>query len=526
MSVIGLLLILPCLCLLAAIFLPTRLANTNARIVRSVVTALAGIQLIGAAALFAFRALPAAGEQVSHTPILAGLSGGLSFSLHLDMVASLMLLLVSFIGWIICRYSIRYLDGDPNQGRHFRWTAFTIGAVSLLVVSGNLVLFFGAWVMTSFGLHQLLLHFPDRPAAQRAAWTKFAISRIGDCFLLAAIALVYRQFGTFQFDEIFAAISSGTAGSVTAISWCLIIGALTKSAQFPLHSWLPETMETPTPVSALMHAGIVNAGGYLVIRLSPIIVEAPQALAFLAVIGLVTVCFAGIVMLTQTSIKKTLAFSTVAQMGFMMLQCGLGAFSAALLHIIAHSLYKAHAFLSSGNVLAEAARTNSSAAVQERNPMKLQHLLAHMACVLASLLAVGYLFGISLSDKAGGVALGVVFFFVLTAWIWDIARMSDTKLVFSGYAAMALLALLYAAGFYSVDYLVAANVATATAGVSAVLVSIVVATAFLGIFILQWLISSERGRLLLQPAYVHASNGFYVDAAVRRLWSAMPAFKL
>ncbi len=180
--------------------------------------------------------------------------------------------------------------------------------------------------------------------------------------LLVAMILTYYCFGSFDYRDIFASAANAQfviADKYHLLSWIgtlFVIGAMTKSAQIPFHSWLPDTMETPTPVSALMHAGIINAGGFLIIRLSPLVSQSHVALDLLAIVGAATAILGAVVMLTQTSIKRTLAYSTIAQMGFMMLQCGLGAFSAALLHIIAHSLYKAHAFLSSGSVLESAAR--------------------------------------------------------------------------------------------------------------------------------------------------------------------------
>ena len=145
--------------------------------------------------------------------------------------------------------------------------------------------------------------------------------------------------------------SSTRTSELTWLCLSLVCGAMLKSAQFPFHSWLPDTMETPTPVSALMHAGIINAGGFLIVRLSPLVTLSPLSLHILAVVGAFTAIFASLVMMTQASVKRMLAFSTIAQMGFMMLQCGVGAFSIAVLHIVAHSLYKAHAFLSSGSVV-------------------------------------------------------------------------------------------------------------------------------------------------------------------------------
>ena len=213
---------------------------------------------------------------------------------HVDAVAVVMMTLISFIGVIIARYSMRYLLGDPGQGRFFRWMSFTLGATLLLVMSCNLVMFTAAWMLTSFGLHQLLTHYPERSWAVWAARKKFLISRLGDAMLIAALILTYRCFGTTEYTEIFAAadaIHKGAASGSWSTAWIgilFVLGAMTKSAQFPFHSWLPDTMETPTPVSALMHAGVINAGGFLVIRLSPLVSLSPIALDLLAVIGAIT----------------------------------------------------------------------------------------------------------------------------------------------------------------------------------------------------------------------------------------------
>jgi NAD(P)H-quinone oxidoreductase subunit 5 len=343
-------LVVPALVLVAAVLVPPRRANLFGTLFRKLVTLVAAAQSIVAIGMAAAYVTGVTGN-IDATLITIG-DGYLAASVYYDGVSSLMLALVSFVGWVICRYSIRYLDGEPAQGQYFRWTGFTIGAVSLLVLSGNLLMFLGCWVMTSLGLHHLLLHYGHRPGAQRAAWTKFTVSRLGEAAVLAAIVLIYGHFGTVEFSELFRAIGSESGefpAAVQIAGLLLVVGAVTKSAQFPFHTWMPLTMETPTPVSALMHAGIVNAGGYLIIRTSPIVSIAPWALSILAIFGAATACFAAAVMLTQTSVKKSLAYSTIGQMGFMMLQCGLGAFSAAMLHILAHSLYKAHAFLSSGN---------------------------------------------------------------------------------------------------------------------------------------------------------------------------------
>jgi NAD(P)H-quinone oxidoreductase subunit 5 len=279
----------------------------------------------------------------------------------LDSVSTLMWLLVSGIGWVISSFSVRYLDGDPNQDRYFKWVAFTLSSVSLTVLSANLFLSVGTFLLTSLGLHFLLLHNSERSSARFPAALKFVFSRLGDVCLFGAAVALFAEFGTANLPQLFDAIKnlSANAGQGATVAAALIVFcAIFKSAQFPFHTWLPETMEAPTPVSALMHAGIVNAGGYLLIRTAPILDFSPVALWVAAGLGAFTAFFAAITMQWQASVKRSLAWSTIAQMGFMILQCGLGAFSAAMLHIIAHSLYKAHAFLNSGSVLLEKKSTD------------------------------------------------------------------------------------------------------------------------------------------------------------------------
>src|SRR6056297_2136022 len=357
----AILLLLPAGALIAAILLPASTSRSSRHRWRRGITALVGLQALLAGGM-AIGLATGLLEPLTATLASWGEPGSLELSILYDGVSCLMFAMVSFVGWVICRFSIRYLDGEPSPARYYRWVGWTIGAVSLMVLAGNLLFFLLAWVMTSWGLHRLLLHYGHRPAAQRAAWTKFTISRLGDAALIAATVLIYRDFGTFDFAALFAALPTSPAGATASMQWAaglLVLGAATKSAQVPFHTWLPQTLETPTPISALMHAGIVNAGGFLVIRTSPLLALNPEALGVLAIVGGTTACFGAAVMLTQTSVKKALADSTIAQMGFMMLQCGLGAFSAAMLHIVAHSMYKAQAFLGSGNVLVELRSANA-----------------------------------------------------------------------------------------------------------------------------------------------------------------------
>jgi len=276
----------------------------------------------------------------------------LTLALKLDPLSGIIASSVLFIGAIIERFSVRYLEDDPEQGRFQKTLALSLSSILLMLLSPNLVQFFLAWVASSFFLHQLLTHFEDRKEAIAAATQKFWISRIGDVFVVLASLILFKVFKTFDFAPIFKLAQSASVleQNSTLLHFAgifLVLGAMAKSAQVPFHFWLPKTMETPTPVSALMHAGILNAGGYFVIRMSPFLNTIPTSLILLTLVGGGTAIYAMLLMMTQTNVKKNLAYSTTAQMGFMMFQCGVGAYALATLHIVAHSFYKAYAFLSS-----------------------------------------------------------------------------------------------------------------------------------------------------------------------------------
>jgi NAD(P)H-quinone oxidoreductase subunit 5 len=276
----------------------------------------------------------------------------LSPALRLDAISLPILLLITFVGLIVTRFSRNYLDGDPRQPVFFTRLMLTLVPTAVLTLAGDLVVFALGWISLSLVLHGLLVFYPERPLAILAARKKFIAARLGDLCMIAAFVLLWTSAGTTDITAIqAAATANGLGGAGLAASLLIAMAALMKSAQFPFHGWITEVMETPTPVSALLHAGIVNAGGFAVLRFSGIIAESTPALWLLAMVGGGTALFASVVMLTQPRIKTQLAWSTIAQMGFMLLQCGLGAFSSTLLHILAHSLYKAHAFLWAGSAV-------------------------------------------------------------------------------------------------------------------------------------------------------------------------------
>lgn len=268
-------------------------------------------------------------------------------------LASLVMLgLVSLIAFINIRYSSAYMAGNvEEEKRYLRWLLITLGSVATVVISNHMLVFMLAWVAISLSLHRLLLFFPNRQRAVLAAYKKAIFARTAEVFLLAAMLLLFLQHDTWFISEIFQNLSQAnqlsTLDQVAAI--CIALAALIKCAQLPLHGWLIQVVEAPTPVSALLHAGIINLGGYLLIAFAPLIMLSNAAQWLLLIVGGLTTVLAALVMMTRATVKVRLAWSTMSQMGLMIVECALGLFELALLHLVAHSFYKAYAFLNSGS---------------------------------------------------------------------------------------------------------------------------------------------------------------------------------
>ncbi|MEQ8924762.1 MAG: proton-conducting transporter membrane subunit [Fulvivirga sp.] len=277
----------------------------------------------------------------------------LGLSLRLDALSMIMFVMIALLGFIILKFSINYLDGDRRQHIFISRLATTIASVQLLVLSGNLFQLFLFWVITSVCLHYLLTFYRNRPQAIAAARKKYIVARIGDICLAFSFLLIYFEFNTGDLQTIFDQVASLNTlnSSLTTATLLLVIAALLKSAQFPTHGWLIEVVETPTPVSALLHAGLLNAGPFLMVRFAFLMQLSETASLVLIIIAGFTALFASVVYLTQPTIKVSLGYSSVAHMGFSLLMCGFGVYSAAILHLVAHSFYKANSFLSSGSVV-------------------------------------------------------------------------------------------------------------------------------------------------------------------------------
>lgn len=304
--------------------------------------------------------------------------------------APIVCLLIAFLGWVIGAYSRRYLTGEVGQSRFALSFLTTLAAVSAVVVTTHLGVLIGAWAVSSAGLHHLLTFYRERPAATIVAHKKFLASRLAEAFLVIAAILLYREWGTLDMFAIATHVAQEISLPRAAGAAAVLISAavLLKCAQLPLHGWLIQVMEAPTPVSALLHAGVVNLGGYVLIRLAPLIGASLTAQVLLVVVGSLTAAIAGLVMLTRVTIKVRLAWSTCSQMGFMVMECGLGLYDLALLHLIAHALYKAHAFLTAGEAVSEAL-ARQLVAQSATDSSRLVILRSLLALVTAWIVAAG-----------------------------------------------------------------------------------------------------------------------------------------
>lgn len=264
----------------------------------------------------------------------------------------IMALLVQLLGTVIGAFSARYLQGEPGQRRYLAALAAVLTAVHLLLMADHWLLLVAAWTAVGAALQHLLCFYPERPFARLAAYKKRLADRVADGLLLGAAGLAWAEVGSGSLSALSTHVAAhGMSVSLHASALALVLAVILRTALLPVHGWLIQVMEAPTPVSALLHAGVVNLGGFVLIRFAPLLEQAAPARAVLLVFGLATAVLGGMVMLTRISVKVRLAWSTVAQMGFMVLECALGLYTLAALHLVGHSLYKAHAFLAASSVV-------------------------------------------------------------------------------------------------------------------------------------------------------------------------------
>ncbi len=278
----------------------------------------------------------------------------------LDPLSAVMILVVTGVGFVIHIYSIGYMHAEDGYYRFFAYMNLFLFSMLVLVLSGNFLLMFVGWEGVGLCSYLLIGYYFDRRSAGDAGKKAFIVNRIGDVGFILGIFLIFMTFGNLNFGEVFGQVAAGTdrfpveagMGVLTAIALLLFVGATGKSAQVPLYVWLPDAMEGPTPVSALIHAAtMVTAGVYMVVRCAPIFSRAPIAMEVVLIIGIVTALLAATIGLVQTDIKRVLAYSTVSQLGYMFVAAGVGAFSAGIFHLMTHAFFKALLFLGAGSVI-------------------------------------------------------------------------------------------------------------------------------------------------------------------------------
>jgi len=281
-------------------------------------------------------------------------SGGLDVEagLLVDPLSVTMALFVTGVGALIHLYSIGYMHGDERYHQFFVYLNLFAFSMLVLVLADNFLLTFLGWEGVGACSYLLISFWFERPTAAVAGKKAFITNRVGDFGFMLAMFLIFATFGTLQYTEVFGATDRLAEGTATAIALLLFLGAVGKSAQLPLYVWLPDAMEGPTPVSALIHAAtMVTAGVFLMVRVNPILDLAPDALTLIAVVGAATALFAATVACAQNDIKKVLAYSTVSQLGYMFLAVGSGAYAAAIFHMVTHAFFKALLFLGAGSVI-------------------------------------------------------------------------------------------------------------------------------------------------------------------------------
>jgi NADH-quinone oxidoreductase subunit L len=269
-----------------------------------------------------------------------------------DPLSMLMVLTVTGVSFLIHVYSMDYMHGDPRYPRYFAYLNLFVFSMLTLVLANNFALLYVGWEGVGLCSYLLIAFWHERKAAADAGKKAFIVTRIGDTAMLIGIFLIFVTTGSVRFDEVFGSAGAIASGTATVISLLLFAGAVGKSAQMPLHTWLPDAMEGPTPVSALIHAAtMVTAGVYLVVRTHPLFEASPHALFVVAVVGSITALYAATSALGQDDLKRVLAYSTISQLGLMFLAAGVGAYAVAIFHLVTHAFFKAGMFLGAGSVM-------------------------------------------------------------------------------------------------------------------------------------------------------------------------------
>ena len=432
---------------------------------------------------------------------------------QLDIASCAMLVLVCGLAVVVVRYSQTYLAGEGGLIRYSRSLLLTLAAVTILVLSNHLVLLVAAWLGTGIGLHQLLTFYRTRRQAIIVAHKEFLLSRFADLCFFGALVIMDSELKSLRIDEVnaFAEAEGAISPALHLATVLLVAGVILKSAQLPFHGWMQQVMEAPTPVSALLHAGIVNIGGFVMIRLAPFMARATIAQGVLLYVGLVTAVVGSLVMTTRVSIKLTLAWSTIAQMGFMLVQCALGVWHLALLHLLAHSLYKAHSFLSAGSVV------ENWLGGHLVHPPRPSLRFMGVAAVVLTIVAIPLVAAFAFSPLHASPGLGPLSLALLLSFVPVIARaIAGGKRVVKLVALFALGAtVMYFAGHALFDALAPQIDAREPGGSS--FKWTIVTFGLLALFGAQTVAQTRPGGRIARMLQPHLFSGLYIDEVFTRM---------
>ncbi len=446
----------------------------------------------------------------------------LAIATLINPLTLIMFLLVSFMGMIVSRFSASYMVGDAHEGRFHKWLSLTVGVFLLLILTNNIWAFWILFVLASLSLHQLLIFYRERPLAVVAARKKYLLSRIADISLLIAFLLIARTTRQVEFSGIaqwMHAWHGGLPASLQIAAGLIVLTSILKSGVFPLHGWLVQVMEAPTQVSALLHAGLIYTGAFLLLRTSSMITHVSWTWIVLVIVGLLSAGMASLMMMAETNIKESLAYSTAAQLGFMLMECGLGLYSVAVLHIVAHSVYKAHAFLSSGSVV-----DNFRGPTIRKLKIKQTLVRAELSIVISGLVTFGValVFGIHLQSQPTLLTIGVIVAIAMSHLLLQGLNRSGL-----GAGALlfrtALLSIIVCTAYFGLHdisaYVLGPSVpsdAQQADHISIWLLALIVLT-FVSLLHIQQLMPRMQNSRFWQAMYMSIYNGMYVDIVLSKL---------
>ncbi|MBA3695400.1 MAG: NADH-quinone oxidoreductase subunit L [Methylotenera sp.] len=424
-----------------------------------------------------------------------------------------MLVLISFIAFIVLCYAKTNFEADADNRRFLRWFMLTVFAVMVTVSTNHLIVFWLAWLGISLSMHQLLMFYPDRYRATLAAHKKFIFARLAELFLAAAFFLLYSHHQTLVISDILKAYpTSSLSWQEQLAALLLALAALIKCAQLPLHGWLIQVVESPTPVSALMHAGVINMGGFLLLLFAPLFSQVEIAQWVVLMVAGLTTIIAALVMMTRISIKVRLAWSTMAQMGLMLVECGLGLYDLAFLHLIAHSCYKAYAFLNSGSAVDDAIQKH---VVMITKP-KTSSWLISIVFTLSLLTGLHLVVGLSL-PLSPWLLIGFAMAFALATRLNRVNSLSFVK------------SLIHCAGFLASYYLLKAGIGALLPTIGhkySAMADLWISTLFLALLALYLLLQYRPNQIYTRKLFIALNAGFYLDEWATRITLKIWGIKL